>query len=109
MSFKTWTNRRWIRTKYTYAYEEKNVWWNEYERNVERITARAETQAADSQTVKGDLTSTLPTIYLGGGGTDTLSGTTGWTVKTPAIEDTGGGNMRVTVTWERPESWTVKA
>lgn len=116
MSFAAWANRVWIRVRYSYTEERRNKFAGsvtgggtleeiEEYRNVERITAHCEVQGVDSQTVLGALSTTLPTIKYGGSGTDTLSGTTGWTFQTPQIEDTPGGNSDVMVTWERATAW----
>jgi len=119
MAFRSWTNRRWTRVRYTYDPEERyaltgsvTLWtFHKETRIVERFTAQCIVAGVDSQTVVAAVGETLPTVYIptgseggsSGGAADTwdsLSGTNGWTVQVPDIEDIPGGT-RVTVTWQR--------
>jgi len=119
MAFNSWTNRRWIRVRYTYDPEERYaisgdtaVWtFQRQTRTAERLTARCDVAGVDSQTVLADIGETLPDVYIPtgaeGGGSDSsgltldsLSGSSGWTEQAPEVEDVPGGT-RVTVTWAR--------
>jgi hypothetical protein len=108
MSFAAWASRRWIRVGWSGPTESRNLFGGSQTRTVERITARTDVAAVDSQTVLADIgtNTTLPTIYYGGGATDGLSGGTGWTPLEPSLQDLEGGNCRVTVTWQKAGAWS---
>ncbi len=112
--FPVWADRRWLRVRYTFTEEREQrisssggtLVVSEKARDVERMTAVCHVAGVDSQTVLGDLSSTLPTIYIPGGGTDSAS-SSGWTFQSPEVEDGPGPVSHVTCTWERTTEWVA--
>ena len=114
MSFPAFASARWIRQRYSYSEEFSNrisqpsppdLVISPWHRYVERMTAHLFCAGVDSDTVRAAITSTLPTIYIPGGGTDNGSGASDWTTQQPEIIDIDGGNSEVVCTWEKTTAW----
>ena len=117
-SWTAFASGRWIRQNYAYTEEFRSgfsgsvgpggtlVVTSEH-RYVERMTAHLKCAGVDSATVRAAISSTLPTIYIPGGGTDAGTGATGWTTQQPRIDDLEGGNSEVSCTWEKATAWSA--